>query len=478
MTEVNKRVVASNLFWRLMERFGAQIVAFVVSIVLARLLDPVVYGTVALVTVFTTILQVFVSSGFGAALIQKKDSDDLDFSTVFYFNVFVCLVLYGVMFALAPLLAKFYNNDQLTNLIRVLSLVIVISGVKNIQISYVSKHLQFKKFFWSTSIGTLISAAVGIFMAYKGFGVWALVAQNLVNQTIDTIVLWITVKWKPKRLFSWKRLKILFSFGWKLLVSGLLDTGYKELRAIVIGKKYSASDLAYYNKGQQFPQLIVTNINSSIDSVLFPSLSSVQDNRERVKTMTKRAISVSAFIMMPMMVGLAVCADSVVSLLLTDKWLPCVFYLRIFCITFAFYPIHTANLNAMKALGRSDYFLRLEIIKKIIGLAVLFGTMWISVEAMAWSLLGTTIASVIVNSWPNKKLMNYSLIEQIKDMLPSIVLSILMGAVVYLVGYLNGPSTSTLIKQVIFGVALYLLGSALFKIKPFEYIKSFLTKNK
>lgn len=257
--QINSKIVASNLIWRFLERFGAQIVAFVVSIILARLLDPVVYGTVALVTVFTTILQVFVDSGFGMALVQKKNSDEVDFSTVFYFNIVICAFLYLIMFILAPFIARFYDNEQLSLIIRILSLVLIISGFKSIQSVYVAKHLIFKKFFFATLVGTVISAGVGIFMAYKGYGVWALIAQNLLNQGIDTIILWITVGWRPKRVFSFKRLKSLFSFGWKLLASALLDVGYNQLRALIVGKKYSAEDLAYYNRGEQIPNLAISN---------------------------------------------------------------------------------------------------------------------------------------------------------------------------------------------------------------------------
>lgn len=476
MVEVNRKVVASNLFWRLMERFGAQIVTFVVSIILARLLDPSVYGTIALITVFTSILQVFVASGFGGALIQKKDADDLDFSTVFYFNIFMCIILYGCMFFISPLIARFYGNDELIPVIRVLSLVIVISGVKNIQISYISKKLIFKKFFWATLGGTITAAIIGIWMAYKGYGVWALVVQNLINQTIDTLILWVTVKWRPKKQFSFMRLKTLFSFGWKLLASGLLDTIYNDSRSLIIGKKYSSSDLAFYNRGQTFPNLIVTNINSSISSVLFPSMSNVQSNKARVKQITRRSIMISSYIILPMMVGLAFCAESVVHILLTDKWLPCVFFLRIFCITYAFYPIHTANLSAMKALGRSDYFLTLEIIKKTFGIAAILITMWISIEAMAWSLLFTTAFSIVVNAWPNKKLLNYSLFEQVKDIVPSILLSFFMGFVVYIIGKQGEIGALTLLKQVLVGVVIYFTGSMIFRLEPFEYLMSFKRK--
>lgn len=474
MEKINQKSVFSNLIWRFLERSGAQIVTFVVSIILARLLDPAVYGTIALVMVFTTILQVFVDSGFGTALIQKKDSDDLDFSTVFYFNIVLCVVLYGAMFLLAPLIANFYKHPELTPVIRVLSIVVLISGVKGIQIAYVSKHLMFRKFFWATLIGTVTAAGVGVFMAYKGYGIWALVVQNIVNQAIDTIILWIVVKWRPKWMFSFKRLKRLFSYGWKLLVSALLDTIYNEAQALIIGRKYSTEDLAYYNKGRQFPQVIVTNINTSIDSVLLPTLSSEQENKERVKQMTKRAITVSCFVMMPLMVGLSVCAESFVHVLLTDKWLPCVFFLRIFCVTFAFYPVHTANLNAMKAMGRSDYFLILEIIKKGIGMTVLLITMWISVEAMAWSLLFTTVTSLIINSWPNRKLLGYGILEQIKDILPSILLAAFMGAVVYYIGFTNGMGLWTLIKQVVVGFSIYTLLAVIFKMSPYIYIRNLL----
>lgn len=477
----NKKVY-NNFFWRLLECFGAQGVAFVVSIILARLLDPAVYGTIALVTVFTTILQVFINSGLGTALIQKKDADDTDFSTVFYFNLGMCVVLYGLMFATAPLIADFYGIPELTALVRVLSLTLVISGVRNIQQSYISKHLLFKRFFFSTLGGTLVSAVVGIVMAYCGFGVWALVAQSLVNNLIGTVILWITVKWRPKLLFSFQRLRGLFSYGWKLLVSGLIDTVYSDLRQLIIGKLYTSADLAYYNKGHQFPQLIVTNVNSSIDSILLPVMSAEQDNPEHVKSMTRRAIKISAYVMMPMMVGLAVCAEPFIRLLLTEKWLPAVFFLRIFCFAMAFYPIHTANLNAIKAMGRSDLFLKLEILKKTIGIAALLATMWISVEAMAYSLLVTTLLSSFINAFPNKKLLHYSYWEQLFDMLPSVLLALGMGAVVFCVSLLPLNDVVTLLIQIPLGVLLYVGGSVLFRVESFTYIlsvaKSYLKKRK
>lgn len=471
MSQTNNKSVITNFIWRFAERSGAQLVTFIVSIVLARLLLPEDYGTIALVTVFTTIMQVFVDSGLGTALIQKKDADDLDFSSVFYFNFAVCIILYLIMFFAAPHIAVFYKMPELMPVVRVISLTIIISGIKGVQQSFVSRNMLFKRFFYATLGGTIFSAFLGIAMAYAGFGVWAIVVQQLSNTAIDTLILWITVKWRPKLIFSWERLKGLLGFGWKMLCSSLLDTVYNNLRSLLIGKIYSSADLAYYNEGKKFPNLIVTNINTSIDSVLLPAMSKEQDDKDSVKNMTRRSIMVSCYIMAPLMIGLACCASNIVAVVLTDKWLPCVCFLKIFCITYMFYPIHTANLNAIKAMGRSDLFLKMEIWKKVIGMALLLSTLFISVKAMAYSLLISTLASMIINSWPNKKLLDYSFLEQMKDILPSILLAVGMGIVVYFIGYLNISILPLLIMQVVCGGVIYVLGSEILKLEPYVYLK-------
>ena len=464
------KTVTTNFFWRFFERCGAQFVSFFVSVILARLLDPSVYGEIALITVFTSLLGVFIDSGLGSSLIQKKNADDLDFSSVFYFNIMMCLLLYGIMFAAAPIIADFYHISHLTPVIRVLSLTLVLSGVRNIQQSYVSKNLIFKKFFFATVGATLGSAIVGVVMAYMGYGIWALVSQQLANVSLGTIILWVTVNWRPKLLFSFHRLKGLFNYGWKLLVSALLDVGYGQLRQLIIGRIYTAKDLAFYNQGHHLPNIIVSNINASIDSVLLPALSAEQEDKNRVRAMTRRAISISTYIMMPMMMGLAVCAEPLVRLVLTEKWLPCVPFLRIFCFSFAFWPVHTANLNAIKALGRSDLFLKLEIIKKVIGLAAVLITMKISVMAMAYSLLVTSVLSQIINSWPNKKLLGYDYLAQLKDMFPQIALSCIMGGCIYSIQFIRFNDVLTLALQFATGVVVYTLLSKLFKIESFDYI--------
>lgn len=466
----SKRNIFSNLMWKFMERSGAQGVAFIVSIILARLLEPEIYGTIALVTVFTTILNVFVDSGFANALIQKKNADDLDFSTVFYFNIFVCLCLYCVMFFSAPAVANFYGTPVIKSIIRVLSLTVVIYGIKNVQQAYVSRTMQFKKFFFSTLGGTIGGAVVGIVMAFLGFGVWALVSQQLFNATTDTIILWGIVKWRPKKMFSLKRLKGLFDFGWKLLISALIETVYNNIRQLIIGKLYTSADLAYYNRGRQLPDVIVTSIDTSINSVLLPVMSAEHENKERLKLMTRRAIKTSTYVMAPMMMGLAAVGTPLINLLLTEKWLPCVPYMRIFCIAFMFWPIHTANLNAISAMGRSDWFLRLEIYKKIVASIILVSTMWFGVNYLAYGLLVESLLSQIINSWPNKKFLNYSYLEQMKDIFPCISLSILMAGFVYMVQFLKLYDIFTLLIQILLGIAIYFGGSIILKIDSYEYL--------
>ena len=474
---VTSNTVIKNFFWRFFERCGSQLISLLVFFVLARLLDPAAYGMIALVSVFIIILDVFVNSGLGNALIQKKNADNVDFSTVFYFNVLVSLVLYAVLFGVAPFIAVFYKIPELSPVIRVLGLSIVIAGIRNIQQAYVSRNLVFKKMFFATMCANVSSAIIGISMAYNGLGVWALVAQHLTSLIVGTIFLWIVVGWRPNFLFSMNRLKSLFSFSWKLLISSLLDQGYNQLRQLIIGRIYTARDLAFYNQGNHLPNLIVTNINTSIDSVLFPSMSAEQDDINCLRNMTRRSISVSTYIMMPCMMGLAVSAEPFVRLVLTEKWLPCVPFVYVFCFSYAFYPVHTANLNAIKALGRSDLFLILEIIKKVVGIVAILLTMNISVMAMAYSLVVTSVLSQVVNSWPNKKLLGYSYLEQLKDIFPHMMITLLMGALVYCVKFVIDADALVLITQVLLGVALYIGLSIVFKNESFCYIKQKIRKS-
>lgn len=468
---MKKERVVTNLFWRFAERCGAQGVTFIVSIVLARILSPDEFGVVSLVTVFTAILQVFVDSGLGNALIQKETADDTDFSTVFYFNFILCMILYILLFFSAPLLAGFYDDTSLTGVIRVLGLTLIISGVKNIQQAYVSRNLLFKKFFYATLGGTVIAAFVGIILAFQGYGVWALVIQQILNALIDTCILWISVKWRPVPKFSFSRLKSLLSFGWKLLVSSLLETGYNNIRSLTIGKLYSTTDLAYYNKGKQFPNLIVTNINASIDSVLFPVMSDMQNDMDSIKNMTRRAIKTSSYVIWPCMAGLIACAEPLIRILLTEKWLESTIYLQLFCISYAFWPIHTANLNAIKAIGRSDIFLKLELIKKMIGITSLLLSLRHGVFVIALTFTLTDPISAAINAYPNRKLLNYTFKEQLLDLMSAGVLSILMCIVLLSIRPLIANTVVLLVTQVFAGVGIYVSLSYMFRIDSFVFIK-------
>ncbi len=465
-----KSKVLSSLFWKLMERGGTQGIQFIVQIVLARLLVPSDYGIIALIAIFITIANVFVQSGFSTALIQKKDVNEADFSSVFYLSIFVASLLYVLLFFTTPFIAAFYDAPQLILVLRVLSVTLFFGAFNSIQNAVIAKEMQFKKLFLSSLGAVVVSGIVGIALAYAGFGVWALVGQQIANQFLVTAILWFTVKWRPKLIFSFERIKGLFSYGWKLLVSSLIDTLYMNLRSLIIGKMYNPAMLGFYNRGEQFPQIIVINIDGSIQSVMLPTLALEQDNRLRVKDMVRRSIVTSSFILFPMMVGLGVIAEPLVKILLTEKWLPCVPFLQIACASYALYPIHTANLQAINALGRSDIFLKLEIVKKIVGMAILGVTIFYGVYAIAIGMLVSGIISTFINAYPNLNLLNYSYKEQWKDIMPSLLLSLVMGAVVYNFKWFHMTEWLTLIVQVFVGGILYLGMARIFKLECLIYL--------
>ncbi len=473
MENNTKQKVLGGLFWRFAEKCGAQGVHFIVSIVLARLLSPTDYGTIALITVFINISSVFIASGFGVAIIQKKDADELDFSTVFFFNMFVAIMCYLVLFIVAPYIAKFYGIPVLTNVVRVLAISLIFGGINGIQESLVAKTMQFKRSFLATSIGAVMSAIIGVVMAYKGYGVWALAGQQLSNQIFNTVVLWYVTSWRPVLQFSFKRLKGLFTYGWKILLSGLVDTVYNNLYTLVIGKVYTSKELGYYNKGQSFPMLIISNINAAIDSVLFSALSIEQNNIEVVKRMTRRSIMTSTFIIFPAMAGLAGIAEPLVELLLTDKWLSCTPFLVFSCFVYALWPIHTANLQAIKALGYGGTFLKLELVKKGIGLIFLLLTIPFGIYAM---MIGRCVSAVIcwaINVAPNRRILKYGLRTQLLDVAPAGVLSLIMFAIVYLIGKIHLHSILVMFIQIIIGGVFYVVMSSLFKMEAFEYLKRY-----
>lgn len=468
--QITRGTVVRSLVWKFLERGGVQGVQFVLSIILARLVSPSDYGVIALILVFIQIANVFIQSGFNTALIQKKDADELDFSSIFYLSLFVAFVCYLVLFFTAPLVAIFYKQPILISLIRVLSFTLFFGAVNSIQNAVVSRTMQFKRFFYSSMGSVIGSGVLGVVLAYRGLGVWALVSQQLINGVLTCVILWFTVKWRPKLLFSLERVKSLFRFGWKLLVSALLDTVFRNIYSLVIGRIYNSSQLGYFNRGQQFPQVIASNLDGSIQSVMLPALSAHNDDRKSVKRMARRSISTSAYLLMPCMFGLAAVSEPLVKLLLTDKWLACVPFLRLACISYALYPIHTANLTAINAVGRSDIFLKLEIIKKIVTIINLLITIPLGIYAMAIGQVVSGFLATFINAYPNRTLLQYSYGEQWKDLLPSFLLSIFMGVLVYFISYLNLAIWLILVLQILCGIVIYVVGSKIIKIEPFEYI--------
>ena len=465
-----KKKVFSGMIWAFGEQFAAQAVSFILSVILARLLMPDEYSTITMVLVFINIANVFVTNGFGEALVQRKNATDEDFTTVFYCSLAVAVFLYSVLYITAPLIATFYDSPELALVLRVLSLKLPIASINSIQRAYVQKNMQFKKFFFSTLGGTILSGVLGIFMAYKGFGVWALVAQYMSNSCVATIVMFFTVRWKPKLIFCKSSAKELIKYAWKLTAASLINTVYNELRSLIIGKKYSSSDLAYYNKGNHIPSLAITNINSAISTVIFPAMSQCNNAPNRLKAITRRSMKVAAFVIFPVMGGIIGVGESLIRLLLTEKWIPCVPYLYMACMYWACQPVQTANWQVIKAMGRSDLALRLEIYKKVIGFLLVFVSIPFGVEAIAASNVLFAIISMLINIIPNKRLINYSIREQMLDLAPSFISSVVMCLVVLEVGNIVLPDIVLIPVQVAIGIGIYVFCSVLLRNDSFSYI--------
>lgn len=317
--KVNNRSVLTGTLWKFLERISSQLVSFFVSVVLARLLMPADYGVISTVNIFITIAEVFVSSGLGSALIQRKECSDDDFSNMFWFNLLFSIITYFIIFIISPLIAKFYTNESLTLILRVLALRLIVSGINSIQLAYISKQLNFKKSFYSTLFGTIVSAIIGIYMAYAGYGVWALVFQALSNSIVNVLVLFMVIEWKPKFYLSLSKIKPMFNYGWKLLLTDLLGQIFNQLNSFIIGKKYSSSDLAYYSQGIKIPDLLNSNITTSLQQVLFPVMSKAERDEEII-SLRKNCLKMTSYILFPILVGIYAVADNMIITLYTEKW--------------------------------------------------------------------------------------------------------------------------------------------------------------
>lgn len=424
-----KNKIQKGVIWQGLERVGSYGISFIVSIVLARRLSPEEFGVIAIMLVFVTLSNVFIDSGFSTALIQKKDMEEADCCSVFYINIIMAIVLYGILYIVSPYIATFYETEDLARYLHVFSLVIIIRSFSLVQNALLRKRMLFHLSFRISWIALIISGIVGIAMAYSDCGVWSLIAQQQTNAFVTVVMQWYWVKWHPQWLFDWKRTKELFSFGWKIFCSSFLDTVYKDFYSIVIGKIADLKTLSYYDRGKQYPKCGMDIINSTIGSVMLPAFSELQDNRLKMKELAKRGLNNIMFVVTPALAFLFVFADSITILLLTEKWLPSVIFLRLCCITFFYWPFSTTNLQIITACGRSDIHLILEIVKKIQSVIILLITYRFGVEVMVTTSACFSIVYMVENSWCNRKLIDYAPWQQLWDITPIIVITVAVSAI-------------------------------------------------
>ena len=472
MNKKNKNEIATSLFWKILENGGSQGVQFIVSILLARLLSPAEYGIVAIVLIFTTIANVLVQNGFSSALIQKQNADDLDFSSVLIFNIFLSILIYILLFLISPAIAGIYNRAELIKILRVMGIIIIPGSIISVQNSYVARNMKFKMLFIATFFASVISGGISVFMAFSGMKVWALAFQQIVYYFALLIILGIGIKYFPKLRFSMERLGTMFAFGSKLLVASLLDTFFTNIHGLIIGKAYSEEMLGAFNRGEQFPKLVVTNLSSAIQSVLLPVMSKKQDSKEDIKKLLKSSIKLSTFVVAPMMCGLAAVSDNLILLLLGEKWSFAIPFLQMMCFSYVFWPIHISNLQALNAMGRSDIFLKLEIVKKLLGVAVLVIGIRYNVFIFVGIKAFSDLICAFINAYPNVKLLDYKLKEQSMDALNNFIPAICMGVIIYIAGRYIGIGVLSLLIQIVLGVIIYTALAVLMKNENFKMIVS------
>lgn len=463
--------VVGNLIWKFAERVLSQGVSFVVSVILARLLMPEDYGTIALVTVFINLAAVFVNSGFSTALIQKKDADATDFSTMFFCSLACSLLIYSILFLTAPLVAAFYQVPEITVILRVFALQIPLGVYNSIQQAYVSRNMLFRRVFISSAITAAVSGLVGIIMAFNGFGVWALVTQSLTSMVTNSLVLAIMLPWHPQLKFSMRAAKQMMKYGSRVLGADLSGTFFGEVRSLIIGRVYTSADLAFYNKGHQLPNLITSNLSSTIMAVMFPAIANHSDDLVQVKAMARRSMRILSYVLVPCLFGLASVMEPLILLLYTDKWAQVIPFGQILSISLAIGVFGIIPLQVLKAIGRSDVVLSLEVWKKPMYLILLIVGVNISVFGIAVTMLVYDCYGVFVNMLQMRKYIHYSIREQLLDLLPAFALGAVMVAVVLMIPNL-GSLVLTLAVKVLVGAAVYVAGSAICKVESFVYLKN------
>lgn len=467
-----KEATVTSLLWKVMERGGNAVVQMAVQVVMARLLAPEQFGALAVMLVFVNLGNVIVQSGLNTALIQSPEADDADFSTVFWMSLAVSVALYTAIFLAAPSVAAFYAMPGIVWPLRALGLLLVVSAYNSVQVAKVTRDLQMRKVFRATMASVIFSAVSGIGAAVAGAGLWALVAQQLSYQLVNCVVLAFQVDWKPRMVFRAERARELFGFGWRLLASGLLEQGYQSLADLVVGKRFSPARLGLVSQGKKYPQAVGSMLDGAIQPVMLSAVSRVQDDRARVKRLVRRALKTSTFLIAPAMTLFACCAPSLVPALLGPQWAEAVPFMQVYCMVYALLPIHTTNLQALNGMGRSDLFLRLELVKKAYGIAALLFCALVlnDVRALVMSYLVTGVLSTFVNAWPNKRVISYSYAEQVRDIAPAFLLSGAAALTAGLVGSAGLGAWVTVLAQAGAFVLVYLGLAAALRLEAFTYL--------
>ena len=482
VSESLKKKTVRGTFWSAVDNIANQGVTFLVGLVLARLLTPHEYGLIGYIMILVAVFNSIVDSGFSNALIRKKDAGETDYSTAFIFNLAVSLVMVAAMVLVAVPFSRFFKEPQLVPLVRVMSVIVVINALALIQRTRLVKSVDFKTQTKASLISSVSSGAVGLAMAFGGLGVWSLVGQQISRQLINTVCLWILNRWTPSWRFSWSSFRELFGFGWKLLVSGLIDTVWKEIYQLVIGKFYSTSTLGQYTRGKQFSDIFSSNMTSIVQRVSYPVLSSIQDERERMREGYRKIIRTTMLASFVLLFGLSAVAESLLTVLIGPRWLEAAHYLQIICFAASLYPLHAINLNMLQVQGRSDLFLKLEIVKKIIAVGPLLLGIFIGIDWMLWGSLATSIIAYFLNARYSGTLIGYPIRAQIKDILPSFGVAAAMAACVWPLSLLSLRPVWTLLVQLCTGAAITIGLCEAFRLPEYLEMKDaalgFLRRNK
>ena len=478
MLQQSNKVIVSSFLWKMMERVGTQGIQLIIQIVLARLLAPTDYGIIALVTIFITLATVMVQSGLNTSLVQKKEVDSKDYSTVFWVSLGLAVILYSILYFSAPIIADFYYEPMVTGVLRVIGVVLFFNAVNSVQNAYLMKNFLFKKLFKSALIATIISGATGIMMAYVGLGVWALVVYQILNSLLNCLIMWFTIKWRPSLTFSISRLKTLWKYGWKIMVAYTLDTVYREVQALVLGKISDTKTLGYYNRGQQIPGMVNRCANDTIKSVILPIYSGYQDDKEQLKQVIRKSQSIVAFIVFPIVAGLVVTSPALTEILLTEKWMPSVPFAQILCLAYMVQPLISIYMQAINAIGRSDVFCWTVYIQLGASFIILYITSQISVYAVAYGVVIGSFLQWIIYIFVARKMFGYKVLELLKDIYSTVFLTVVMFVVTQWVNYWNCSAWIKLPVQIGLGVIVYTLLAMLFKTVGYRYVWNFIKGRK